>query len=73
MPPYPQAPHGGGYGQGGYQGGYQGQPQQGGYPGGGQQYGGGQGGQGNNDEVEKIVTKLLPTIIRKLEGCCVVM
>jgi Smr domain len=57
-----------------------------GYPGGQQQqYGGGhhqqhqqdhgqQHGQGQNDEVEKLVKKFLPRILRKLERqCCVVM
>jgi hypothetical protein len=71
MPPYPQPGgqgHHGGH-QGGQQqhGGYQGgQPQQGGYHGGQQQ-------QQGNDEIEQLVEKLLPKIIRKLEGCCVVM
>jgi hypothetical protein len=71
MPPYPQPS---GYQQHGeYQGrqqeqhGYDGQQQ--GYQ--GEQYGGPQQ-QGNNDEVEKIVVKILPRILNKL-GCCVVM
>lgn len=75
MPAYPQPPHGG------QQQHHEGQPQGGqqGYPGGQQQYGGGQQqhqqqqGYQNQDEVEKLVIKLLPRIIRKLEGCCVVM
>jgi hypothetical protein len=80
MPPYPQLggqQQQGGQQHGGYQGGqqqhYGGQQQ--GYPG-GQQHGGGQQHQqqqGGNDEIEKLVVKLLPRIIRKLEGCCVVM
>jgi len=72
--------------QGGYQGGQQqhhggqqqqhGGYQQGGYP--GQQQGGYQGGQqqgqnNDNEELEKLAMKFLPKIIRKLEGCCVVM
>ena len=69
MPPPPQ-----GYGQqwgGQQQGGQQ-------YGGGGasypaqQQYGGGQG-QGQNDEIEQEVKKLLPKIFRALKGCCTVM
>lgn len=52
--------------------------QQGGYPGQQQQYqGGGQQQQNQNQnqnaEIEAAVKKLLPRIIRKLEGCCVVM
>lgn len=74
MPPYPQ--HNGHQHYEGYQGGqqqqqsYQGDQQQ--YGGGQQQYGGQQQQQGNNDEVEKIVVKILPRILNKL-GCCVVM
>lgn len=72
MPPYPQ-PDGhqqhGGYQGGQHQQGYGGQ--QPGYQGGQQQHGGQQQ-QGNNDEVEKIVVKLLPKVLKKL-GCCVVM
>jgi hypothetical protein len=78
MAPYPQPS-----GHEGYQGGQQ---QQQGYQGDQQQYGGGQQGyqggqqqygyqqqqQGNDDEVEKIVVKILPRIFNKL-GCCVVM
>jgi DNA-nicking Smr family endonuclease len=65
---------GGGGGQQQYHGGQQ----QGGYPGGQQQhYGGGQQHgqqQGQNEEVEKLVKKFLPRILRKL-GCggCTVM
>ena len=62
--------------QGGfYQGPQQGGQQQGGYP--GQQQGGNyQGGNqqnNNNDELEKLAMKLLPRILRKLDGCCTVM
>ncbi|KAA6407642.1 MAG: hypothetical protein FRX48_08480 [Lasallia pustulata] len=60
------------YGQQQYQGGPQ--YQQGGYPGQQQQYGGG--GQHQNDpnaEIEAAVKKYLPRIIRKLEGCCIIM
>jgi hypothetical protein len=82
MPPYPQ-PSGhqhreeyqGGQQQQQQQQGYQGdQPQYGPqrYQGGQQQYGGQQQQQGNNDEVEKVVVKILPRILNKL-GCCVVM
>ncbi|MCJ1265359.1 hypothetical protein MMC22_005236 [Lobaria immixta] len=54
------------YQQGGYQ--------QGGYPGQQQQYqGGGQQQENQNAEIEAVVKKFLPRIIRKLEGCCVVM
>ncbi len=72
MPSYPQPPnqqHHGGYQSQQQQQGYGGQQQ--GYQGGQQQYVGQQQ-QGNNDEVEKIVIKLLPRIFQKL-GCCVVM
>jgi len=50
------------------QSGYQGQQQQ--------QYGGQFGGQQQNnqdDEIEQVVKKVLPKVIRKLEGCCIVM
>ena len=60
------------YGQQQYQGGPQ--YQQGGYPGQQQHYGGG--GQQQNDpnaEIEAAVKKYLPRIIRKLEGCCIMM
>ncbi|KAH8588371.1 hypothetical protein B0O99DRAFT_655974 [Bisporella sp. PMI_857] len=70
-----------------YQGGNQqhgGQQQHGGYQGGQQQHHGGspgqpqhqQGGQqqnNDNEELEKLAKKFLPKIIKKLEGCCVVM
>lgn len=83
MPPanayQPGGQHGGFHNQpqGGHQsGGYQ----QGGYPGGQQQHGQQHGGQqhGNqqnnqNDELEKLARKMLPRILRKLEGCCTVM
>jgi hypothetical protein len=68
-----QQPHAGQQ-QGGYAG--QQQPyagqQQGGYPGQQQQQ---QGGQQNNDneELEKLAKKILPKVLRKLEGCCTVM
>lgn len=53
---------------------YQGGHQHGGYPGQQQQYqGGGQQQQDQNAEIEAAVKKFLPRIIRKLEGCCVVM
>lgn len=49
---------------------------QSGYPG-GQQHGGQHHGNNQqnqqNDELEKLAKKLLPRVIRKLEGCCVVM
>lgn len=67
--------HGGQY-NGGQQGGYPGGPQTGGYPGApGQQQGGQnqQNGNNNNEEMEKLAKKLLPKVIKKLEGCCVVM
>jgi hypothetical protein len=62
---YQQQPHHGG---GGYQ-----QPQQQ-YPGQPphQQYGHGQQ-QGQQDEVEQIVKKVLPKVLRKLGDCCIVM
>ena len=82
MPPigqgYPQQPAQYGGGQQGYPEGQQ-QQQYGGqqeYHGGQQQYQGqGQGqGQGQDDEVEKLVMKFLPRIMRKLEqNCCAVM
>lgn len=56
----------------GHQGGYQ----QGGYPG-QQQHGGYQQGNnqqnGQNDELEKLAKKLIPRIMKKLDGCCTVM
>lgn len=46
----------------------------GGYPGQHQQPHGGQHQQNQNDEVEKLVKKFLPRVIRKLQrSCCVVM
>ncbi|KAL3428241.1 smr domain-containing protein [Phlyctema vagabunda] len=54
-----------------------GQQQHGGYP--GQQQGGQQHGNNNNnnnnqnDELEKLAKKLVPRIMKKLDGCCVVM
>jgi hypothetical protein len=67
MPPQ-QSHQGGGYqGHGGHGGQQQHHGQQGGYQGGG-------GGQNNQEEeLEKLALKFLPRIIRKLEGCCVVM
>ncbi|KAI9853253.1 MAG: hypothetical protein M1824_001476 [Vezdaea acicularis] len=66
---------GGGYGGQPHHGGGQhhGGQQQGGYPGGPQQGHGGQQNQNDNEELEKLAMKFLPKIIRKLEGCCVVM
>ena len=49
------------------------QYQQGGYQGQQQQYGGGQGQNNQNDEIEAAVGKCLPLILRKLDGCCIVM
>lgn len=54
-------------GQSGYPGGHQ-QPQHG-----GQQHHGGNQQNNQNDEIEKLARKFLPRVIRKLEGCCVVM
>ena len=56
-------------------------PQQHGQPhGGGQQHHGGtQPGQqpnpnqGQNDMVEEVITKFLPKLLKKLDGCCIVM
>jgi len=68
----PEGSYGDGYQQpshGGYQqpqGGYQ-QPQ-GGYQGGQQQNN-----DNDNDELEKLAKKLLPRILKKLDGCCSVM
>ncbi len=73
MPPYPQ--HSDHQQHEGYHGGQQQQGyggQQNGSQEGQQQYGGQQPQQDNNDEVEKIVVKILPRILNKL-GCCVVM
>lgn len=60
------------------QGGHQNQHQQGGYPGQQQQQGYAQNnanGNANNDneELEKLAKKLLPKLLRKLDGCCTVM
>ena len=62
---------------GGYQGGSPlngGQQHQGAYPGNQQHQNQGQQQNDNNNEgIEKIAKKLLPKVIKKLEGCCVVM
>jgi hypothetical protein len=64
-------------GQQGYQGPQGGQhQQQGGYPGqqqGGNYQGGNQQNNGQNDELEKLAMKMLPRILKKLDGCCAVM
>jgi hypothetical protein len=63
--------HGGQHGQ--QYGGNQ-QGQQGGYPGQQQGYqGGNQQQNGQNDELEQLAMKFLPRILKKLDGCCVVM
>jgi hypothetical protein len=55
------------------------QQSQHGYVGGQQQHQGGQQGhhgqqqQGGNEELEKLAKKMLPKLLRKLEGCCIVM
>lgn len=67
MPPPPQAPSYGGYPSG--QHGGHGQ-QHGGQQHGGQHHGGQQ--QGQNDEIEQMVKKGLPKLLKKL-GCCTVM
>lgn len=78
----PPANSHGGQNQGYHGGQNQHQGGQSGYPGGQNQHQGGQqGGQqhgGNqqnnqNDELEKLAKKFLPKLLRKLEGCCVVM
>ncbi len=70
------------YQQGGQHGGYNQGPQggqnqqQGGYPGqqqGGNYQGGNQQNNGDNDELEKLAEKILPRILKKLDGCCTVM
>ena len=70
------------YQQGGQQGGYHQGPQggqqyqQGGYPGqqqGDNYQGGNQQNNGDNDELEKLAKKMLPRILKKLDGCCTVM
>jgi len=60
---------------GGNQGGSQpgGQQQHGAYPGNQQHQNQGQQQNNNNEDVEKLAKKLLPKVIKKLEGCCVVM
>lgn len=65
MPPAPS-----GYGQawGGQHGG--GKPQHHGQQ---QQYGGHQQQNNQNDEIEEVVKKVLPGVIRALKGCCIVM
>jgi hypothetical protein len=81
MPPMNQqgGNHGGFHGgqqQGGYQQPHQGGHQQSGYQGGQQQSQGYQGGQqqnNDNDELEKLAKKMLPRILKKLDGCCTVM
>jgi len=71
-----------GQGHGGFHGGQQqhhggqqqyGGQQQGGYPGQQQGYQDGQQQNNDNEELEKLAKKFLPKILRKLEGCCVVM
>ena len=73
---YQQGQQQDGYQQGGYQqgqqGGYQ-QGQQGGYQGQQQGYQGGGQQNGENDELEKLAKKLLPRVLKKLDGCCSVM
>lgn len=71
---YGEQQHGGyqsGYQQG-QQGGYQ-QGQQSGYPGQQQGYQSGNQQNSQNDELEQLAEKLLPRILKKLDGCCVVM
>ncbi|KAH7092219.1 hypothetical protein FB567DRAFT_488872 [Paraphoma chrysanthemicola] len=69
MPPPPQAPS---YGGGGYPGQHGGQ-HGGQHAGQGQQHGGQHGQQqGGNDEIEQMVKKGLPKLLKKL-GCCTVM
>ncbi|KAL5317648.1 hypothetical protein ACEPPN_014745 [Leptodophora sp. 'Broadleaf-Isolate-01'] len=72
MPPQGQQQHGGGYHGQQPQGGHQ----QGGYPGQqnhGQQQQHGNQQNGQDDEMEKLARKLLPKLLKKLDGCCVVM
>lgn len=83
MPPQFSHENGGGYGPG--YGGNHGQQHQGqqhhgghgglgGYPGQQQQHhGGNHQQQQQNAEIEAAVKRFLPRIIRKLEGCCIVM
>jgi hypothetical protein len=71
MPPPPQQPHYGGH-PGGQHGGYPGQ-QHGGQQHSGQQHGGQQHQQqDNNDEIEQVIRRGLPRLLKKL-GCCTVM
>ncbi|KAK8189231.1 smr domain-containing protein [Phyllosticta capitalensis] len=62
QPHHPQKQHG--KPQGNYQQGYNNQ-----YPGAQQQ----QQGQGQNDEIDEMVRKGIPKLVRALKGCCVVM
>lgn len=76
MPPMGQQ-HGGYHGQqpqGGHQqGGYPGQQNHGQQQHHGQQQQHGNQQNGQNDEMEKLAKKLLPKLLKKLDGCCVVM
>ncbi|KAK0109805.1 hypothetical protein ONS95_002477 [Cadophora gregata] len=76
MPPAGQQ-HGGYHGQqpqGGHQqGGYPGQQNHGQQQHHGQQQQHGNQQNGQNDEMEKLAKKLLPKLLKKLDGCCVVM
>ena len=70
--------HGHGHGGQHYDGQSQNQFPQGGYPGqqqqyAGQQYGGQQQPNNQNEEIEAAVKKYLPRLLRKLDGCCIVM
>jgi hypothetical protein len=68
MPPPPQAPSYGGYP--GQHGGQHGSQQHGGQHHGGQQHHGQQ--QNQNDEIEQMVKKGLPKLLKMLK-CCTVM
>jgi DNA-nicking Smr family endonuclease len=68
----PMNGHGGGHHAGQHGGGYQ-QGQQGGYPGQQQGYQGGNQQNGQNDELEQLAMKILPRILKKLDGCCALM
>ncbi|KAF3047149.1 hypothetical protein E8E12_011474 [Didymella heteroderae] len=78
MPPPPQHPQYGGGGYPGQHGGQHGGQQHGGQQHGGQNYGQQHGGQhqnqqnNQNDEIEQMVRKGLPKLLKKL-GCCNVM
>ena len=65
------------YQPGGQQGGFDNQPQHGGYPGNQQHSGNYQGSQqqnnNQNEELEKLAMNFLPKLLKKLDGCCVVM